>query len=155
MLAEIILFVGTVFELWILAYLLKLERIGCNCALDFRRHFIMFHLLFSICASIYLFMYKEEASINIPFIILINILGVIYAFTVFSYVKHLEKGKCKCSEDIRGLVLKITSIIMMVLYIYVGIMIMFVIIKFGFGAAAKAVSNQPTKASNKSSKTLK
>jgi hypothetical protein len=114
-------------NLWILAFLLHLEQIGCKCALDWRRYFIMAYIAITLVIAV------DKAMIgtmhpNVAFATVMLILGAAQVVIVLTYVSHLERSKCECSEDVRRTVLKVVAIInaaayalLSVLSVYAGL----------------------------------
>ena len=93
---------------YLLDYLLQLERIGCKCADDWRRSYIIFVCVFYIG---YAFVELSLLLINTPSTFhvleatkrwalpLHIVLMIGFVVSAFQYVGRLEREKCACSED--------------------------------------------------------
>lgn len=108
--------IAVVINLLILHYLLKLEKIGCECAMDWRRNYIMFFTVLSILYAMIAPVIGESVG---PFVqtifIVLAILNMVY---VIQYVYRLKKIKCECSESVIREVMFVVAIINAVVYTF-------------------------------------
>lgn len=107
-----ILFV--VIQILIVKYLFDLEKIGCDCAMDWRRSYIIFFLIISIVnafASLFIGVHNVPVIQTIFFVI--AVLNVIFTL---QYVARLKKEKCECSESVYREVMFIVSIVNAVVF---------------------------------------
>jgi hypothetical protein len=103
-----------VIQALIVHYLIKLESIGCKCAMDWRRQYIIFYFVISILYMLSAFFIKRE---SIPILqTLMVVLGLANVVFTLQYVNKLKKEKCECSESIYRDVLGIVSIFNAVIY---------------------------------------
>jgi len=92
-----------------LVYLFKLENIGCKCALNWRRQYIIAFIFISIVWNIIHFL-KPSLSKNGFFAFIILFLMFI-AFTI-QYVNNLKRQKCECSKEMTRDIMYVYSWIM-------------------------------------------
>jgi hypothetical protein len=105
------------FNTIVLYWLLKLEDMRCVCALNWRRTYIMWYLLFSIVIATSLVLGLRGPNMSsyiIEFIIIVT--SIINAFISLQYVYKLRKDKCVCSEHIASEILYITSLLQGFIY---------------------------------------
>lgn len=86
-----------VIQLLIINYLYQLEKIGCKCAMDWRRSFILFFLVLAIVNLLVTSFLTHE---QIPWVqTLITVLGIINVVVTLQYVQKLKTQKCECSQS--------------------------------------------------------
>lgn len=98
---------------FILYYLFKLEKIGCACALDWRRSFIMGFLVLAIIVM-FVPLGKNPTKLTIIFVTLFTLLAIGNAIITIQYVNYLKKEKCECSKSEARNVMQIVAIIQLV-----------------------------------------
>jgi hypothetical protein len=96
-----------------LTFVLKLEKIGCECALTWRRWYILIFSFIYIIANIFILV---NPQVRIGFLAIPALL--FYIFSI-QYVNYLRKEKCECSEDYRREVLYWTAVISLILFVLV------------------------------------
>ena len=100
---------------YIIFYLYKLETIGCKCAINWRRIYIMIFFGFNtllMIANIFfhkIFFILPKWYFSIYFIL--AMLNIIFSLQYLHYLKN-----CLCSEDTGKLVLEIVTISNVLLY---------------------------------------
>jgi hypothetical protein len=83
-----------VFWAFVVAYVVRLEQIGCECSKDWKRDFIKYYLLVIIPIMILkLFVDLPVALAGLTFVF-----GLTFIFVVFTYIQELRKKKCECSK---------------------------------------------------------
>lgn len=109
---------------YILAYIVKLENIGCPCAKDWRREFIKYYVGIMLLLLI-LRMFDVYSPDSIPPIIMTVqfVFSVAFVMIVYHYIHELKKKKCSCSAHLARDVLEVVNYIQMFLII-VGIVLM-------------------------------
>ncbi len=126
---------------YILNFLFKLESTGCECAMDWRRNYIMFYmaymLLFTVTSLLMLFakkppsrMLRKLHAILSPVSILLGILFIVFTF---QYVHRLHKEKCGCSEDMGRTVLTLVAAIDAAVFAVMGLVILISLIGLMLG----------------------
>ena len=102
----------------ILYYLNKLETIGCKCAMNYKRTYIMHYTIFNLgfgAASLVsggrLIDYIEKSSFAIPIILVLAVAGITNIVFTLMYVEELKKDNCECSESVFRTMMYILSII--------------------------------------------
>jgi len=99
-------------------YLYSLEQKGCECAMDFRRVYIMVFTAIFIVYSITLHIFAPKILINniqyiLPVILVGGIINVIYTL---KYVAKLKATKCECSESTYRDIMETLAIVNAVTY---------------------------------------
>jgi hypothetical protein len=115
----------------ILYYLKHLETIGCKCAMNYKRTYIIYFHIFSLAVGAANLLsgnavteYIAKSSFVIPYILA----SLVITNTVFTlqYVEELKKDNCDCSESVFRTMMYILSIISAVtwsLIILAGLMV--------------------------------
>lgn len=102
-----IIIAGFAVHIYIIYWLLRLETTECICALDWRRHFIIFYAFFSLILAA-----TAMSGLNIPSLKLLSfILGIVNIIFTIEYVHKLKTEKCACSESIAREVIYIAAFI--------------------------------------------
>jgi hypothetical protein len=99
-------------------YLYSLEQKGCECAMDFRRIYIMAFTAIFVVYSITLNIFAPKILINniqyiLPVILVGGIINVIYTL---QYVAKLKATKCECSESTYRDIMETLAIVNAVTY---------------------------------------
>lgn len=103
-----------VLQTLIVNFLYKLESIGCQCAMDWRRQYIIFFLILSILYTLFAFFF-DPASLPLMQSIMV-ILGLVNVVVTLQYVYRLKKEKCECSESIYRDVMTFIAIFNAIVY---------------------------------------
>jgi hypothetical protein len=116
-------------NVWILVYLVNLERLGCACALGLRRLFIMAYTVLTILMALGLVVLSPESS---PLWVSgFVILSIFYIVVVLQYTRDLERHKCACSAHLARDVLQLAAMIQAMLYIFTFILALLVAVTGG------------------------
>jgi hypothetical protein len=104
--------IGIVLSSLIIYYLKNLETIGCACAMDYKRTYILFYHVLSIFIGICgvfinLDILRKSNVVQLIFMV-ISITN--YVFTI-QYVQQMKKENCNCSESVYRTMMYILSII--------------------------------------------
>ena len=86
----------------IIYYLKRLETIGCNCALNFKREYILYFTYFLLLFSVMNYFFGTNPSyklfslyIFVPYVIAL-IVNIIYTI---QYVNEMKRLNCDCSKS--------------------------------------------------------
>lgn len=83
---------------WIIYYLYKLEKTGCECALGWRRNLIVFVYVFAILLMFIPFVVTDKATLlflNLAFMFAFFVNAVV----MLQYVHKLKEQKCACAQN--------------------------------------------------------
>ena len=99
-------------------YLYSLEQKGCECAMDFRRVYIMAYTAIFLVYSITLNWVAPKILMNniqyiLPVILVAGIVNVVYTL---QYVAKLKATNCKCSESVYRDIMETLAIVNAVTY---------------------------------------
>lgn len=131
-----ILFV--VIQLLLINYLLRLERIGCECAMDWRRHYMIFYMIVTL---IHMFVVGFVKRDMVPWIqTTVAVLGIMNVIVTLQYVNRLKREKCECSESFYKDVITLIAIFNAILYIS----LLIIVIYLSFTMSAFASGKSPT-----------
>jgi hypothetical protein len=101
-------------QLLVLNYLFQLETIGCACAMDWRRSFIMFYLVLGVL-NIFISAVVDES--HIPYLqTIMVVVGVLNIIFTVQYVQKLKREKCECSQSVYRDVMVYVSIFNAIIY---------------------------------------
>ena len=132
-------FIGVVLSTIILLYLNKLEQLGCECAYDWRRNYIMMYAVVMIVYGI-MDLYgvlSGNATVNqwVKTLVPVTwIAGILFAIFGIQYVHYLQKEKCSCSAEIGRDVLYIVAIVDAIFFSLLGIMMLVSWARYAVGA---------------------
>lgn len=122
-------------------YVTRLERIGCDCAADFRRTYIQYFTLALIIlgiTNIALLLMNNRTGITLISAVLspmMFIATIIYVVFVIQYVNRLRAEKCKCSEGMARAILYLVTIINVTLASLMALAVLYVALA-GFSAVS-------------------
>lgn len=123
---------SVVYATYVHHYVIRLERIGCDCAVDFRRTYIQWFTLALIAigiTNIALRLTGGDLGLAILSMVLSPIMfvaTVIYVVFVIQYINRLRREKCLCSEGMARSILYLVTIINVTLACLLALMILFV-----------------------------
>lgn len=139
---KIVMFVfGIIFvilQLLILNYLFKLEKTGCECAMDWRRNFVLFFMVLSLLYSVSA-LFIDRSAIPILQTVMV-VLGLVNVVVVLQYVHKLKEEKCACSESVYREVMMYVAIFNAIVYsalLSLLIFFLFTVASFAKGAEGR------------------
>lgn len=102
------LVVSALINLYVLRYLYRLKITQCDCALNWRRKYIMFF----ICLSLVFHLVEGfDIEISNEMYTVFAVLGLINMVIVLQYIYILKTTVCKCSEHIAREMMYIIAIL--------------------------------------------
>lgn len=106
-----------------LVYLFKLEKIGCDCALNWRRNYMITFMIFALSTNL-MSVIVPSIRLNIVFVIISAVLSLMFLIVTIQYVQKLKNDKCECSKDLTREIMFYYSWIMLVLFwLSIGILL--------------------------------
>lgn len=147
---------AVVINVYLLMYLYHLEKIGCDCAINWRRTFIMFVIGLSLGLSV-LSIFSVDMLSSSLIMTVFSALSIANVIVILQYVHLLKKEQCKCSESLAREIMQVIAI----LYAFFYIMLFIVLFYAGFKissviAMSKDLStNNPQRIAKELGKTLK
>ena len=131
MVALLVSLIMLALQIYILYYTFKLERIGCDCAADFRRTYAQVYIILSF--AVYVALGIMEALTNEENMIVMSAAkavlngimflgGIVYVIFVWQYISKLRRIKCACSTSLARDIWEVVN------YIHIGVLILGVII---------------------------
>lgn len=146
---------AVVINVYILVYLFHLEKVGCQCAMNWRRNYIMFFVGLSLVLAI-LSLVKVDLLTSSLLMTLFSALSIANVVFILQYVHMLKKEQCQCSESLAREIMQVIA----VLYAFFYIMLFIVLLYSGFKissivALSKQLStNDPRQMATVMNKTL-
>lgn len=125
---------SVIYATYIHHYVTRLERIGCDCATDFRRTYIQWYTLALIVIGIInvsLRLSSGDVGLSILSMVLSPIMFVatlIYVVFVIQYINRLRREKCACSEGMARSILYIITIINVTLACLLALVILYAVL---------------------------
>jgi hypothetical protein len=122
-------FIILIINLLILQYVLKLEKMSCECSKDWRRDYIKYFSIVSIVIITFMFIIplitqKYIKLIQTPiFRIIANLISIaslINVYSLFTYSQKIILEKCKCSNNWERSFIYYYSLIIMSIYIFIA-----------------------------------
>lgn len=93
---------------WVWVYLLRLERTGCACGVDYKRAYIMGFLALRIVTLLAM----NLVGWSMPALsIVLAPADIVFIVFALQYVHALKVQKCECSRDVARDVLQIVAIV--------------------------------------------
>ena len=98
--------IGVTLSSLIIYYLNNLKTIGCECALNFKRDYIMYYSMVNILFNVVSFGVPTILIYYIRYPILYSVPAVLFAAAIvnmvfiFQYVEEMKKINCECSESV-------------------------------------------------------
>ena len=139
----------------ILYYLKNLETIGCKCAMNYKRTYIMYYTIFSLAFGAANLLsggrvtdYITESPFAIPLVLVLAVAAITNLVFTLQYIEELKKDNCECSESVFRTMMYILSIIGAAVWgltILLGLML-------GFMVASMPMPKAPTLKSAKGKK---
>jgi hypothetical protein len=130
--SNVMLTISIFLAILIIYYLKRLETIKCDCALNFKRNYILAFTSLSLLLSISNFLFKGY-KIYIKILLLIYIPLIIASITniifTIQYVSELKKTKCECSESVTREIMFIVSILRAIVIILALLVILFIFVQ--------------------------
>lgn len=112
-----------VLQLLLINYLLRLERIGCACAMDWRRHFMIFYMIL-LLVHIFLMAFVSEKTV--PLVqTTFTVLGIVNVIVTLQYIARLKREKCECSESFYRDVIMLVAYLNAFLYFFMLIVVLY------------------------------
>jgi hypothetical protein len=111
-----------------LVYLHKLEKIGCDCALNWRRNYIIAFIVFSLTWNVAT-MFSPSLRYNLLIAIIVFALALMFLIVTIQYVNKLKKDKCECSKDLTREIMLYYSWIILIVSLIIAAFIVFVLYK--------------------------
>jgi len=145
-----------IINVYILMYLFHLEKIGCACAINWRRSFIMFVIGIALVLSV-LSVFSVDLLTSSLIMTVFSVVSIANVIIILQYVHLLKKEQCKCSESLAREIMQVIAI----LYAFFYVMLFIVLLYSGFKissivALSKELStNNPKTIAMEVSKTLK
>jgi hypothetical protein len=81
-----------------LVYLGKLEQIGCACALNWRRQFIIAFIVVALVWTLVTIVMTPFKNVYLA--VLLAAFSLAFVVIAIQYVNKLKKDKCECSEHL-------------------------------------------------------
>jgi len=116
---ELIIIFGINFLFYslIINYLKKLEEIGCDCAMNFKRKYILYFttvnlvfLVLSLLTNVFTNLKKNKQLYSV-FKTVYSLSSLLNIFYTIQYVNELKRINCDCSDDMVRDVMYIFSVI--------------------------------------------
>lgn len=136
-------------------YLYHLEKIGCKCAVNWRRTFIMFVIGISLILAI-LSLFSVDVLTSSIIMTLFSVLSIVNIIIILQYVYELKEEQCSCSESVARTIMQVIAI----LYAFFYLMLFIILIYTGFKLSSileiskKLSTNNPKEMTKVLSKTL-
>lgn len=126
----IVVVVTIVLNILIIKYLSDLETLGCKCAMDWKRKYLMMYAIFSMILIVITSVYGKKMNNMVHMIAFILMIGNII-FTLM-YVNELKAEECDCSEDVMRDIMYMIAVVKAIL-IPVAILAMLYLASAGEG----------------------
>lgn len=108
---------------YIVTFLIKLERTGCKCAMDWRRTYILWYCVYTVALATMVIFNPHNTSISLALAPITFILGILFIVFTFQYVHKLKNEKCACSDDLARTIMYLIAIIDASVFAVIGLQI--------------------------------
>jgi hypothetical protein len=128
----ILIVFAAIIDVLILAYLIRLKQMGCECAMDWRRYYIILYFGLSVLSFFFAIVFGAERN-EITYVRVLSavllVIGIPNIIFIIQYVNKLKVGKCECSEsmwrDIMYLIALIQGFLYIVLFLYFAFLVVY------------------------------
>ena len=111
--------IGITLSSLIIYYLVSLERLGCACAMNFKRNYILGYNAFYITYGIVSLFMGQQGIFQLyqkyPLLWVISVLqfigAIVNAVFVIQFVNELKRENCACSDSVYKDVMYVSSIL--------------------------------------------
>lgn len=125
-----------------LVYLFKLEKIGCDCSLNWRRNYMITFMIFALSTNL-ISIIVPSIRLNIVFVVISAILSLMFLIVTIQYIQKLKNDKCECSKNLTREIMFYYSWIMLVLFwLSIGILL-YVLYLLNTRKTTKQFSSKP------------
>ncbi len=111
-----------VLQMYLMGYLIRLESIGCKCAMDWRRSYMMFFLSANVILNVANLglllssggratLFTSFGPVGVALAGLLWLAGILFMVTALQYTSRLRREKCECSDALARTVLRVVAII--------------------------------------------
>jgi uncharacterized protein YacL len=83
---------------YILTYLLKLEKTGCECSKGWQRTFITYFIVYLLIMLLFKLFNLNLNKMSITLAIVHFVVMIVFFVIVFQYVHRLKRETCQCSS---------------------------------------------------------
>jgi hypothetical protein len=108
--------INVLFFSFALAWILKLEKTGCDCSQDWRRDYMKYYFGFAILFQFLILMQKYPKFLLVPF----ALASLAYLGVCISYIMDLRKQGCGCAQSMEQSVLLWVSAFQVVTLLFAG-----------------------------------
>ena len=98
-----------------LVYLFKLEKVGCNCALNWKRNYMITFMIFALSTNLISIIIPSLGH-NVVFVFISAVLSLMFLIVTIQYIRKLKNDKCDCSKNLTREIMFYYSWIMLVLF---------------------------------------
>lgn len=98
-----------------LVYLFKLEKVGCNCSLNWKRNYMITFMIFALSTNLISIIIPSLGH-NVVFVFISAVLSLMFLIVTIQYIKKLKNDKCDCSKNLTREIMFYYSWIMLVLF---------------------------------------
>ena len=123
-----------VFEGLVIYYLNNLNTIGCKCAMNYKRTYILYYSIFALVYGGFTLtpFYTPQYMMRFMLVSILLVCGAVLnvIFTIL-YVEELKKENCTCSESVIREIMLILSIINAISWGILLLMILYISITIG------------------------
>ena len=102
----------------IIYYLKNLETIGCKCAMNYKRTYIMYYTIFNVVFGLSNLLsggrvndYIIKSPYGVPIVSVLAAAVITNIVFTLMYIEELKKDNCECSESVFRTMMYILSII--------------------------------------------
>lgn len=131
---------AVIIDIWIIYYLINLQRANCVCALGWRHTFVLFFWVASMLYTVAHVFRVQPVIGNMQLAVFMIAFSALNIWVVLSYISKLEREKCKCSEDIARDVIKVITIVRLFVYAFFAVILLYSVARI---AAAVSTGNVP------------
>lgn len=144
-------------QLLIINYLYQLENKGCDCAMDYKRKYILGYMVLNVVfviLSMFTNVLKNAFNSNIGSLLmsLYAIGGIVNIVFIIEYVNLLKEKHCECSESVYRDLIYVFSILDACTLVMSFLLALFVLVQVFFCSKKK---NKVTKGKMKSKSKMK
>ena len=123
-----LIIISIILNIYIMMYLYHLESIGCKCAINWRRTFIMIFIGFSLVLSLLNFI--DIDPLTSSWVMgAYSILSIANVVIILQYVNLLKEEQCTCSASLAREIMQVIAVLYAFFYVLIVIVILYNAVK--------------------------
>jgi hypothetical protein len=128
----VLLIIKLLILLFILSYILELDKNDCHCSNTWEKRYIKYYIYFVIGLTLVLAIFAKFSikllAKNLPIVvILLTLLSISFVASIFLYIRRMKETRCECSMNTNFQILDFINKIQILYFIYFFIVLFWLV----------------------------